>query len=61
RGWGWVEDVEAPGEVPGADDPRRRYYGITREGRRVARSEARRLEALVRDARAKHVLPERPA
>jgi DNA-binding PadR family transcriptional regulator len=58
RGWGWVEEVDAPGAD---DDPRRRYYGITREGRGVARAEARRLEALVRDARAKNVLPERPA
>jgi hypothetical protein len=53
-----VEEVDAPGAD---DDPRRRYYGITREGRGVARAEARRLEALVRDARAKNVLPERPA
>ena len=58
RGWGWVEEVDAPGAD---EDPRRRYYGITREGRRVARAEARRLEALVRDARAKDVLPQRPA
>lgn len=58
RGWGWVEEVEAPG----ADkDPRRRYYGITAEGRRVVRAEARRLETLVRHARARDVLPERPA
>jgi DNA-binding PadR family transcriptional regulator len=40
------------------DDPRRRYYGLTREGRRVVRDEARRLEALVRHARAKDVLRE---
>lgn len=56
RRWGWVEEVSAPG---GDEDPRRRYYGITREGRRVAREEARRLEALVRHARAKELLTKR--
>ena len=61
RGSGWVEEVEAPAEAAGAHDSRRRYYGITREGRRVARAEARRLEALVRDARAKAILPEQSA
>ena len=58
RGWGWVEEVDAPGAD---DDPRRRYYGITPEGRRVVRVEARRLEALLRHAHAQNVLPERPA
>jgi DNA-binding PadR family transcriptional regulator len=58
RGWGWLEEVVASEKD---DDPRRRYYGLTREGRRVVRAEARRLEALVRHARAKDVLPERPA
>lgn len=56
RAAGWVEEVEAPEE---GEDPRRRYYGLTREGRRVVRDEARRLEALVRHARAKDVLPGR--
>jgi len=58
RAWGWVEEVRAP--ASGAD-PRRRYYGLTREGRRVVREEARRLESLVRHARAKAVLPGRTA
>jgi DNA-binding PadR family transcriptional regulator len=53
RARGWVEEVDAPVE---GEDPRRRYYGLTREGRRVVREEARRLEALVRHARAKDVL-----
>jgi DNA-binding PadR family transcriptional regulator len=57
RAWGWVEEVAAPD----ADaDPRRRYYGLTREGRRVIRAEARRLETLVRYARAKDILTSRP-
>jgi DNA-binding PadR family transcriptional regulator len=57
RSWGWLEEVEAPGPD---EDPRRRYYGLTREGRRVVRAEARRLEDLVRHARAKDVLTRRP-
>jgi DNA-binding PadR family transcriptional regulator len=58
RGWGWVEEVDGPGAD---EDPRRRYYFITPEGRRVVRAEARRLEALIRHAHAQNVLPERPA
>ena len=58
RAWGWVQEVQAPAS---GEDPRRRYYGLTREGRRVVRSEARRLEVLVRHARAKDVLKGRTA
>jgi DNA-binding PadR family transcriptional regulator len=36
---------------PDASDERRNYYRITDMGRRVARAEARRLEALMRAAR----------
>jgi len=50
--------VEESGERPdpGLDDQRRRYYRITRHGRRAAHEEAERLEALVRAARAKALL-----
>jgi DNA-binding PadR family transcriptional regulator len=37
--------------APDADDERRNYYTITDEGRRVAKAEVRRLEALMRAAR----------
>ena len=37
--------------APDASDERRNYYRITDMGRRVARAEARRLEALTRAAR----------
>jgi len=57
RAWGWLEEVDGP-DANG--DARRKYYGLTREGRRVVRDEARRLEALVRHARAKDVMTERP-
>ena len=57
RAWGWVEEMRAPA----GEDPRRRYYGLTATGRRVVKSEARRLESLVKHARAKAVLPRRMA
>jgi|SRR5687767_2070799 DNA-binding PadR family transcriptional regulator len=55
RASGWVEEVRTPA---GADG-RRRYYGLTALGRRVVKSEARRLEDLVKHARTKRVLPRR--
>ena len=46
----------------GENDPRRRYYRITRLGRDTARGEAARLERLTAMARAKRLLPAlRPA
>ncbi len=42
---------------PKHDDERRRYYRLTRLGRRVAVAEARRLERLLSDARATGLLP----
>jgi DNA-binding PadR family transcriptional regulator len=42
---------------PKNDDERRRYYRLTRLGRRVATAEARRLERLLADARASGLLP----
>ena len=53
---GWIEELaERPRAVK--DDPRRRYYRITRLGREAARAEARRLERLAAMARAKRLLP----
>ena len=52
RAWAWVEEVRPPRD----QDHRRRYYGLTSTGRRVVKSEARRLEALVKHARTKRVL-----
>ena len=40
---------------PDLSDERRRYYRITRQGRRAAAAEAERLQALVRIARGKSV------
>jgi len=53
---GWIEELaERPRGV--RDDPRRRYYRITRLGREAARAEARRVERLAAMARAKRLLP----
>jgi hypothetical protein len=50
--------VEESGERPDPvlDDERRRYYRLTRFGRRVAAAEADRLERQVRQAREKRLL-----
>lgn len=52
---GMVED--AP-RRSGKDDPRRRYYRLTRFGRSVLTAEIARLESVVREARA-HLRPRR--
>ena len=52
----WVEEA---GAAPAADE-RRRYYRLTRLGRRALESEVTRLDALLRTARAHRVVP-RPA
>jgi DNA-binding PadR family transcriptional regulator len=45
--------------APDVDDERRNYYQITPRGLGVARAEARRLEALIREARLGGLLEER--
>lgn len=54
---GWAEPAEAPDDG-GADGPhaeRRRYHGITAEGRAVLRAETHRLAVAVRLARSRAV------
>jgi DNA-binding PadR family transcriptional regulator len=46
-------DEEAERPDPELDDERRRYYRLTMRGRRAAASEALRLEATAKQARAK--------
>jgi DNA-binding PadR family transcriptional regulator len=45
---GWIEEVDAPAA---ADDERRRYYRITRDGREAAQQEMARMTALLNHAR----------
>ena len=52
-----AESAERPD--PALDDERRRYYGLTPFGRRVARAEAARMEAALGMARAKKLIPKR--
>jgi len=55
---GLIEEL-AERPDPRQDDERRRYYRLSRLGRRVAAAEARRLERLLADARATGLLPSR--
>jgi DNA-binding PadR family transcriptional regulator len=45
---GWIEEVSSR---TSADDERRRYYRLTREGREAARQEMARMSALLNHAR----------
>lgn len=49
----------APVEAPGDADARRKYFALTRDGRRAAAKEAERLDALVRTARQRKLYPQR--
>ncbi len=53
---GLIEELQERPD-PTHDDERRRYYRLTKMGRRVAMAEARRLERLLSDARATGLLP----
>lgn len=52
-------DQKLIAEVSGSpdDDPRRRYYKITRAGRAALTAEAKKLNRVLASARAKEVLP----
>ncbi len=50
---------EAPGRAQHDDDVRRRYFRLTPRGAEAAAGEARRLEALVVESRAKRLLSSR--
>jgi DNA-binding PadR family transcriptional regulator len=52
---GLVDEVPLPKED---EDPRRRFYRITKVGRKVLKAEASRFERIVEVARRRHVLPE---
>lgn len=54
------EGLIAESPTPAGDDERRRYHRLTPLGRDVARAESRRLEQLVRRARALDLLEESP-
>lgn len=51
--YGWIEELDEPGERPEGAGERKRIYRITRAGRQIARGETRRLVELVRVARSR--------
>lgn len=53
---GWISEVASP--VGDGDDPRRRYYALTGEGRQALADEAAHLEALAGLARERLALGE---
>jgi DNA-binding PadR family transcriptional regulator len=53
------ETLVAPVAGPGDVDPRRKYFAISRLGRRAVAQEAERLAALVRAARQRGLYPHR--
>lgn len=52
---GWIEESDRRPEFA-LDDERRRYYRLTELGRQVAVAEARRMEEVLEQARAKNLL-----
>jgi DNA-binding PadR family transcriptional regulator len=55
---GLIEEL-AERPDPAHDDERRRYYRLTKAGRRAAAEEAKQLEKLLADARSTGLLPRR--
>jgi DNA-binding PadR family transcriptional regulator len=55
---GYIQELEERPD-PAHDDERRRYYRITKAGRRAAMEEARQLEKLLSDARSTGLAPKR--
>lgn len=53
------EGLIASAASPQDADPRRKYFALSRQGRRAAAHEAQRLEALVRAARQRKLYPQR--
>ena len=53
------DGLSAPVEGRGDTYPRRKYFALTRDGRRAAAKEAERLDALVRTARQRKLYPQR--
>jgi DNA-binding PadR family transcriptional regulator len=56
---GLIEELDSShgADSAGSNDERRRYYRITREGRRAAKEESARLAAVLRHARALGLAP----
>jgi DNA-binding PadR family transcriptional regulator len=55
---GLIEELEERPD-PAHDDVRRRYYRLTKSGKRAAMDEARQLDKLLSDARSSGLVPKR--
>lgn len=55
---GHIEEVPAPPDEPGSGGPPRRFYALTAKGREALGEELRRMDAVVRYARGRELLPE---
>jgi DNA-binding PadR family transcriptional regulator len=54
---GWIEETDGPADEE--PNERRRYYRLTKDGRKKLKAEAARLEEWVRLAQKKRILPAR--
>jgi DNA-binding PadR family transcriptional regulator len=50
---GWIEELADPAARPEGESERKRFYRLTRSGRRVLATETDRLAGIVREARAR--------
>ena len=57
----WIEEVNEPVDEPTSGGPPRRFYALTRDGRDALQEELRRMDAVVRYARARDLLGGAPA
>lgn len=55
---GALEEVEVPADEPRSGGPPRRFYALTAAGRAALRDELGRMDALVRYARGRDLLPD---
>jgi DNA-binding PadR family transcriptional regulator len=58
---GYVKEVPGPPDEPTPAGPPRRFYAMTKDGRRALMDELHRMEAVVRFARTKDLIGRKPA
>lgn len=58
EGQGMIEEVAPPPDEPASGGPKRRFYALTASGRAALAAEIERMDALVRYARGRKLVPE---
>lgn len=58
---GFIAEVPAPPDEPASGGPPRRFYAMTAAGRQALTEELRRMDTVVRFAKARELLGEEPA